>query len=84
MLLVFLVSALLHEYIIAFAIFRPTWYAFAGMWANALIIIVEKPFLKALKLEGSNIGNVSFWFNFCVVGQPMMIILYYIYIMNMK
>lgn len=28
------------------------------------------------KFPGSSIGNVLFWLSFCVVGQPMAILLY--------
>lgn len=75
---IFFVSALMHEYIIAFAVFKPTWFAFAGMYANAFIIAVEPPFLKKFKLDQSNLGNIGFWFNFCIIGQPMIVVLYYI------
>lgn len=75
---IFFVSAAMHEYVIMFAVWRPTWFAFAGMYANAFIIMFEGPFLKKFKLDQSNLGNIGFWLNFCIIGQPMIVVLYYI------
>lgn len=65
-----------------FALFRPTWYAFAGMWANAFIIMIEDPLLRMTGMRGSNMGNFGFWFNFCIIGQPMILLMYYINFMK--
>lgn len=41
-------------------------------------IIGENRFLKTFKLENSNYGNYTFWINFCVLGQPILAIIYYL------
>lgn len=51
---IFFVSAMMHEYVIAFAVFRPTWFAFAGMYMNAFIIMFEGPFLKVTFFAAKN------------------------------
>ena len=54
---IFFVSAAMHEYVIMFAVWRPTWFAFAGMYANAFIIMFEGPFLKVSFLVAENFRN---------------------------
>jgi hypothetical protein len=39
----FFVSAVLHEYVIMFGLFIPTYYFFLGMFVNSIAIIVEGP-----------------------------------------
>lgn len=82
-LLIFFVSAVLHEYFMVFALFLPTFWFFIGMFGNALIIGMEQYVLRLIdpSLSGetkSTLKNAWFWFNLCVVGQPMVLMLYYI------
>lgn len=73
---IFFVSAVLHEYLIMFAVFKPTYWAFLGMFANGFIIIMEEPFLKKTGMINSRLGNCMFWINFCIIGQPLIIVFY--------
>jgi len=45
---------------------------FVGMLLQAPLIILTEKFTK-----GHQIGNIFFWLLFCVIGQPMMVLLYY-------
>jgi hypothetical protein len=44
----FFVSAVLHEYVIMFGLFIPTYYFFLGMFVNSIAIIVEGPINKVI------------------------------------
>jgi len=71
---VFLFSAIMHEVVfsIPFHMIRP--WGFLGMMAQIPLIVVTKYFDKIK--PGSSIGNIIFWFSFCIVGQPMAILMY--------
>jgi diacylglycerol O-acyltransferase-1 len=72
--LVFLFSAVMHEVLISipFHSLRP--WAFLGMMGQIPLVVVTKYLYR--KYPGSSIGNILFWVTFCVVGQPMAILLY--------
>jgi hypothetical protein len=53
------VSAMMHEYVIAFALFRPTWFAFAGMYASAFITIFEGFILKVSFFVAENCLDIQ-------------------------
>jgi len=73
-LLVFFLSAVMHEVIISlpFHMIRP--WAYLGMMGQVPLVWITKYLTK--KLPGTSMGNVIFWLSFCVVGQPMAILLY--------
>mmetsp|Transcript_1706 Transcript_1706/g.2523 ORF Transcript_1706/g.2523 Transcript_1706/m.2523 type:complete len:729 (+) Transcript_1706:110-2296(+) len=73
-LLVFFLSAVMHEVIISlpFHMIRP--WAYLGMMGQVPLAWITKYLTK--KLPGTSLGNVIFWLSFCVVGQPMAILLY--------
>ncbi len=75
-LVVFVVSALLHELIASGAVQAPRIWAFAGMMAQAPAIMITS-YLDKHILKGSQLGNVFFWLFFCILGQPMIIMCYY-------
>lgn len=77
-LVAFFISALLHEYVICFGLWIPTYYFFLGMFVNSIAIIAEGPINKYWQFDRSNVGNVMFWFQFCVLGQPMILLMYYL------
>lgn len=52
-----------------------TLMAFGFMY---VYIIGETMFLKTFKLENTNFGNYTFWINFVVLGQPILLIIYYL------
>lgn len=72
--LVFLFSAIMHEVLISvpFHSLRP--WSFLGMMGQIPLVVVTKYLYR--KYPGSSIGNILFWVSFCVVGQPMAILLY--------
>jgi diacylglycerol O-acyltransferase-1 len=45
-------------------------WAFAGMLAQVPMCYMTQQYK-----EHSWVGNVVFWFSFCVLGQPLMILL---------
>lgn len=73
-LMVFLLSAVMHEVLISvpFHMIRP--WSFIGMVMQIPLVGITKYFWK--KFPGSSFGNITFWLTFCVVGQPMAILLY--------
>ncbi|GMI33604.1 hypothetical protein TrCOL_g722 [Triparma columacea] len=72
--LVFLFSAVLHEFIISVPFHMVRYWSFLGMMAQIPLVFVTKWLDK--KFKGSSVGNVVFWLVFCVVGQPCAILLY--------
>jgi hypothetical protein len=71
---VFLLSAVMHEVLVSvpFRMIRP--WSFLGMLSQIPLITLTKMIER--KYPGSSLGNVIFWISFCVVGQPMAILLY--------
>ncbi|GMH59320.1 hypothetical protein TrLO_g1570 [Triparma laevis f. longispina] len=76
MFIVFFVSAVFHEVLVSVPCHTSNWYAFAGMMGQvpliALTNVIEKRFKE------SQVGNFIFWLSFCIVGQPLCILLYFI------
>jgi diacylglycerol O-acyltransferase 1 len=72
--IVFLFSAVMHEVIISipFHMLRP--WSFLGMMGQLPLVMLTKFLYR--KFPGSSIGNILFWVSFCLVGQPMAILLY--------
>jgi len=77
-LVIFFISALAHEYIISVALMRPSYWAFLAMLMQFFVIFIEKQMNKIFKLRDTWVGNFSFWASFCILGQPVLIICYYI------
>lgn len=76
-LLVFMVSAIAHEYIVCVPLGVISYYAFLAMLLQAPAIAFEKLLSKYLNLGNSELGNVSFWLFFCFLGQPLCLFVYY-------
>ncbi len=74
MVLVFFFSAVMHEYVISipFHMLRP--WSFLGMMGQIPLVAITK-YADKLK-PGSSLGNMIFWLTFCIVGQPMAILMY--------
>lgn len=80
-LVVFLISAVAHEYLVSVPLGLLSYYAFLAMLLQSPMIFFELKFNKALKLDTSQLGNVSFWISYCVLGQPICVgIYYYLYV----
>jgi len=64
----------MHEVLVSvpFHMIRP--WSFIGMMMQIPLVAITKWLNR--KYPGSSIGNMIFWMSFCVVGQPMAILLY--------
>lgn len=71
---VFLLSAILHEVAVSvpFHMIRP--WSFLGMMMQLPLVGITKFLYR--RQPGSSIGNLIFWLSFCVVGQPVAVLLY--------
>jgi diacylglycerol O-acyltransferase-1 len=71
---VFFFSAVMHEILISipFHMLRP--WSFLGMMGQIPLVVFTKYLYR--KFPGSSVGNILFWVSFCVIGQPMAILLY--------
>lgn len=69
--LVFVFSAIFHEFIISVALKTFKLYFFLGM-----IVQIPATFLGSA-VQGTLIGNLIFWVSFCFLGQPIGVLLYY-------
>lgn len=78
MALVFLFSALFHEYLISGALGKVHYSSFWAMFLNFPISLIQQT-LKKFKLvrEDTVIHNIFFWISFCFLGQPLIILLYF-------
>lgn len=74
-LVVFLFSALLHEVAISLPFRHVSYHAFVGMLAQAPLIAITKYLDR--RYDNAFLGNTLFWCTFCMLGQPMGVILYY-------
>ena len=68
-LLIFIISAVLHELVVSIPFWNFKLLAFGGMMAQVALIEVTKP------LKGTQTGNVIFWLTI-MLGQPMIVLLY--------
>ncbi|KAG0334528.1 hypothetical protein BG004_000369 [Podila humilis] len=73
---IFTISALLHEVLIGFPTHMILGYAFAGMFFQIPLIVLTAP-LEKWRGPGSGLGNMIFWVSFTIVGQPACALLYY-------
>lgn len=71
---VFLVSAVLHEVLVSVPFHIVRHWSFLGMLGQLPLVAITKHFDRMR--PGSSIGNVIFWIVFCVVGQPMAVLMY--------
>lgn len=76
-LVVFLISAIAHEYLVSVPLGFLSYWAFLAMLMQAPIIIAQKKLGKWLRIENSELGNASFWLFFCIIGQPLVVFIYY-------
>jgi len=74
---VFFLSAVLHELVISVPFKMVRLYAFLGMMGQIPLVIATKALEKAVSKQ-SQVGNVLFWVIFCIFGQPMALLMYYI------
>ncbi|KAF9539272.1 hypothetical protein EC957_005587 [Mortierella hygrophila] len=73
---IFTISALLHEVLIGIPTKMIYGYAFAGMFFQIPLIAMTAP-LEKWRGTGSGLGNMIFWVSFTILGQPACALLYY-------
>ncbi|KAK7303976.1 hypothetical protein RJT34_14928 [Clitoria ternatea] len=78
----FLVSAVFHELCIAVPCHVFKLWAFIGIMFQVPLVWITNYLQK--KYRNSMVGNMIFWFIFCILGQPMSVLLYYHDLMNRK
>mmetsp|Transcript_41028 Transcript_41028/g.96314 ORF Transcript_41028/g.96314 Transcript_41028/m.96314 type:complete len:266 (-) Transcript_41028:453-1250(-) len=71
---VFLFSAIFHEMALSVPLHLGSSWSFWGMMAQIPLAHVTKKLDR--KFYGSSLGNVIFWLTFCVLGQPMGMMMY--------
>lgn len=76
-LIVFFVSAVAHEYLVSVPLGFISYWAFLAMLMQAPVIFIQKKLDKVLRIENSELSNVSFWVFFCFIGQPLVVFIYY-------
>ncbi|KAJ8599368.1 hypothetical protein CTAYLR_007027 [Chrysophaeum taylorii] len=72
---VFFVSASLHELLVSGSCHVLNLWVFAAMLAQMPLIALTN-FLADKIPSKSRLGNVLFWISFCVIGQPLCIMIY--------
>ncbi|KAK3696901.1 hypothetical protein LTR37_017731 [Vermiconidia calcicola] len=73
----FLFSGFLHEILIGVPTHNILGFAFFGMVGQLPLIFATDPFKKWKGQNGRLIGNLIFWFSFCVFGQPIAAMAYF-------
>lgn len=73
---IFTISAILHEVLIGIPTKMIYGYAFAGMFFQIPLIALTAP-LEKWRGTGSGLGNMIFWVSFTILGQPACALLYY-------
>jgi len=77
---VFIFSAAFHELLVSVPCHVFRFWAFLGMMAQLPLVWITG--LIDERLKGSRIGNVIFWISFCIVGQPLCVLLYFADFLN--
>jgi hypothetical protein len=72
------ISAIAHEYIIAIAAGKFSYWILVSFAMQYGYIIWEQYFLKASGFEKSNLGNFLFWINLIFIGLPVIAVVYYL------
>lgn len=72
-LIVFLFSALLHEYAVGVACKKFTGTMFFGMLGQVPLDFI----CRLIRRHRRNYGNMFFWISFCCIGQPLIVYFYY-------
>lgn len=74
---VFFISAVAHEYWVSVPLRFISYWAFLAMLMQAPTIFLQNKLGKILRIENSELSNVSFWVFFCIIGQPLVVFIYY-------
>ncbi|KAK1313704.1 Diacylglycerol O-acyltransferase 1 [Acorus calamus] len=76
----FLISAVFHELCIGIPCHIFKLWAFLGIMFQVPLVILTN-YLQN-KFKNAMVGNMIFWSCFCILGQPMSVLLYYHDVMN--
>ena len=76
-LMVFVISALLHELAVGIPTHNIIGVAFFGMLMQLPLIFVTTPLEKMHTATGRLLGNCTFWISFTVLGQPFAALMYF-------
>jgi len=68
---IFALSGIGHEMLVSIPCHTFQFYVFVSFMAQIPLIYVTKTYMK-----GTIWGNLLFWFFFCILGQPMCILIY--------
>ncbi|KAG2493012.1 hypothetical protein HYH03_008675 [Edaphochlamys debaryana] len=71
----FFVSAVFHELILGVPLHLVRLWAFCGIMLQVPLIMLTEKLRQRLRRD--ELGNYVFWITFCVVGQPVCVLLYY-------
>jgi len=74
-LIVFTFSAAFHEIVISTPFRYFAFHAFFGMLLQVPLVMITKMIDR--RFDNPLIGNVIFWLSFCIIGQPMGVLMYY-------
>ncbi|KAF1887533.1 hypothetical protein Lal_00040587 [Lupinus albus] len=80
LLISFLVSALFHELCIGVPCHIFKCWAFMGIMFQVPVVLITNYVQN--KFQNTMVGNMIFWFTFCILGQPVCVLLYYHDLMN--
>ncbi|KAI0024700.1 diacylglycerol O-acyltransferase [Xylariomycetidae sp. FL0641] len=75
--IVFLVSAVLHELLVGVPTKNIIGVAFLGMLIQIPLILITRPLEKMQGHYGKLIGNCIFWVSFTILGQPFAALIYF-------
>ncbi|OLY85228.1 Diacylglycerol O-acyltransferase 1 [Smittium mucronatum] len=72
----FFISAVLHELVFGLPTKSTRLYAFFGMILQIPLVSITQ-YVSYRRGSKSQIGNALFWISFCIIGQPLLVLLYY-------
>eukprot|EP00884_Botryococcus_braunii_P001150 jgi/Botrbrau1/11035/Bobra.92_2s0008.1 len=72
---VFAVSGVFHELAVGLPLHMIRYWAFLGVMFQVPMVYLTEYLKKRFKSD--QIGNLVFWISFCIIGQPISLILYY-------
>ncbi|KAJ7300123.1 hypothetical protein O6H91_17G002300 [Diphasiastrum complanatum] len=75
LIVVFTISGIFHEVVIGIPCHFFRCWAFLAIMLQVPLVLLTNWLQR--KYQSSTMGNMIFWFFFCIVGQPMSILLYY-------
>lgn len=73
-LMVFFVSAVFHELVVGVPLRMVRAWAFLGILGQVPLIMLTR-WMDA-RLKSRKLGNMVFWASFCIVGQPLSLLMY--------